>query len=365
MITFNLNKIVATFTIAAVLAGYVAIFPQVASAAPLANVSDTLSIQTISLGADHTVVFRTPTGANESTDTITLTFPVGFNMNTINFADVDLAHSAGAQSNCTAPTYTNEETLAATPSATAWGAVLAGQVLTLTAPTDGIGAAAIAANACVQVQIGFNATGGDTRIINPSSAGTYAVSIAGTFSDTGSALVSILNDGDVDIAAVVAQSLTFSISDTEIGFGTLSSAGARFATGDAVGSGSEVGAHNLVVGTNAANGYNLTASGTPLTCAACGGSVITAIGAANTASTPGTPQFGIRLTATGGSGTVSAPYAAPGFAYDAAAFPDQIASATAATADTTYSVRYLANIAANTPAGAYSATITYVATANY
>ncbi len=341
---------------------------QVAFAAALANVSDTLTNQTVSALSNHTVVFRTPTGAADNTDTITVTFPAGFNLNTFDFADVDLAHSAGSQSNCTAPTYTNEETLAASAAAAAWGAAISGQVLTLTAPTDGVGASAIATNACVQIQIGTNATTGatgDTQITNQSAASTYEIAVAGAFGDTGSATISILTDDSVDIAATVAQSLTFSISDTSIGFAGLSAASARYATGDATGSASEVEAHNLIVGTNASNGYSLTASGTTLTCSGCGGATVSAIGSANTASSAGTEQFGVRFTASGGTGAVVAPYAASGFAFDTAAFPDQVASAAAASSNTTYSARYLANIAANTEAGAYSASVTYVATANF
>ena len=68
------------------------------------------------------------------------------------------------------------------------------------------------------------------------------------------------------------------------------------------------------------------------------------------------------MTASGGSGTVSAPYDGAGFA---AAFPDEVASATGASADTTYSVRYVANIAGNTEAGSYTSTLTYIATGNF
>jgi hypothetical protein len=336
-----------------------------ADAAALLNVSDTLTTVTTSTAANHTLVFRTPTGAADTTDTITITFPAGFTMNAFDFADVDLAWSAGSQANCTAPTYSNNATLAATPSAGTWGAALSGQVLTLTAPSSAF-ATTIAANACVQIEIGTNATTGgtgNTQITNPASANVYSIDVAGLFGDTGGASVRIITDDSVDIAATVAQSLTFSISDTAIGFGALTSGGARFATGDATGSGSEVGAHDLVVGTNATNGYSLTASGTTLT--AGGGATITAIGGTAAASSVGTEQFGMRFNASGGSGTVSAPYASANFAFDTAAFPDQIASATGASADTTYSARYLANIAANTDAGSYSATVTYVATANF
>ena len=353
------------FTVTFGLFGYMV---QIAEAAPLANVSNTLSNQTISAQSDHTIVFRTPIGASDASDTITFTFPVGFNMNGVAFGDIDLAYSAGAQSNCTSPTYTSQETPAATPTAAAWGAALSGQVITLTAPTDGIGVGTLAANACVQVQIGFHASNGgagDTRIINPGTAASYAIGIAGLFGDNGTTTVNIITDDSVDIAAEVAQSLTFSISDTSIGFGTLSSAAARFATGDTLGAASEGEAHNIIVGTNAANGYTMTASGTTLINASNPTATITSIGAANLASSVGTEQFGIRATATGGTGTVVAPYAAAGFAFDSAAFPDQIATATGASANTTYSLRYLANISANTDAGTYTSAITYVATANF
>jgi len=358
---------IALVTIVAITLSYYAVSINHAFAAALANVSDTLSTQTISTAANHTIVFRTPTGAADTSDTITFTFPAGFNMNSIAFGDVDLAWSAGSQSNCTAPTYSNNASIAATPASGTWGAALSGQVLTLSAPSASF-ATTIAANACVQLEIGTNATTGatgDTQIINPSSAATYEIAIAGAFGDTGSTTVSILTDDTVDIAATVAQSLTFSISDTSIGFGTLNAAAARYATGDLLGSGSETEAHNLVVGTNAANGYTMTASGTTLTCATCGGATITSIGSSNTASSAGTEQFGIRMNASGGTGTVAAPYAAAGFAFDSAAFPDQVASASGATSNTTYSVRYLSNIAADTEAGAYTATVTYVATANF
>lgn len=338
---------------------------QTAYAAALLNKSDTLSSQKISASADHTIVFRTPTGAADSSDTITVTFPAGFTLNSFDFADVDLAHSAGSQSSCTAVSYSNEETLASTPSASAWGAAISGQVLTLTAPTDGVGAAAIAANACVQIQIGTNATTGatgNTQISNPSSAGSNSVAIGGTFGDSGNIVVNILNDDQVSVSATVSESLTFTISDNSIGFGTLSSTAARYATGDTSGSGTETEAHNIIVGTNAANGYTMTLSGNTLT---YGGATIDAIGTTNSASSTGTEQFGLRMTSSGGSGAVSAPYAASGFAYDTAAFPDQIASSSTASSDTTYSVRYLANISSSTDAGAYTATLTYVATANF
>lgn len=67
--------------------------------------------------------------------------------------------------------------------------------------------------------------------------------------------------------------------------------------------------------------------------------------------------------ATGGyiitiNGAVNVPYAAAGFALDTVAFPDQVASdPDGDDVSTTYSARYIANIAGSTEAGSYNATL--------
>jgi len=161
----------------------------------------------------------------------------------------------------------------------------------------------------------------------------------------------------------VAQSLTFSISDNTIGFATLTSSAARYATGDTTGSTTEVEAHTITASTNASSGYVITVNGATLT---SGANTITAIGSSNTASSAGTEQFGLRLNASGGNGAVSSPYAAAGFAFDTANFPDQIASdADGDDVSTTYSARYLGNISTTTDAGVYNTTLTYVVTASF
>lgn len=172
----------------------------------------------------------------------------------------------------------------------------------------------------------------------------------------------ILNNNQVNIDATVAQALTFTLSTTSISFGNLSAVAARFASSTGAGDTTEVQAHNIVVGTNALNGYTVTASGTTLT---YGSSTINAIGGTNTVSSVGTEQFGLRATAAGGIGAVSAPYAAAGFAFATSSFPSALATATGASANTTYSVRYIANISANTEAGVYTGAVRYITTANF
>lgn len=325
----------------------------IAIAASLLNKSDTLSSQKISEASDHTIVFRAPSGVDVTGETITFTFESGFDLSALTFSDFTLTYSAGGQSSCSAAPFANSTTLAASAAAGVWGAAVSGQVVTLTAPTDSV---AIGANACIGLEIG------DTnQIVNPGTAANYSVAIAGTFGDSGSILIPILSDDQVQITAKVDETLTFTISDNAIGFGSLNSSAARFATADALGSASEVGAHDLVVGTNASNGYTLTVLGDTLT---YGLEEINAIGGTAVASTPGTEQFGMRYTATGGSGAVSAPYNTSDFAFVSATV-DEIASATGVSANTTYSARYVANIDATTPAGEYSTTLTYTATANF
>ncbi len=164
-------------------------------------------------------------------------------------------------------------------------------------------------------------------------------------------------------SAAVSGTLTFSISDNSIGFGTLSSTAARYATGDTTGSTSEVEAHTIAASTNASSGYFITVNGATLI---SGANTITAIGSSNTISSVGSEQFGLRMSASGGNGAVTSPYAASGFAFDTGSFPDQLASdADGDDVTTTYSLRYLGNISGTTEAGSYSSTLTYIITAGF
>ncbi|MDB5266276.1 MAG: hypothetical protein JWN89_91 [Parcubacteria group bacterium] len=221
-----------------------------------------------------------------------------------------------------------------------------------------------AQNACMSVtsgtvSIGYvsgSCTGFDTTLASMSattnaqmgSPATYTTRICGS------------------AAAAVTQNLSFALSANTIGFGTLSSAAARYATSDSLGSASEIEAHTLSVSSNAASGYAVTVMGATMTSSQNVSNTITAL-AANTASSAGTEQFGLRMTAAGGVGSVTAPYAAAGFAYaGTAGTASQVAAAgTGDGVSTVYSVRYLANVGATTESGTYSSSLVYVATANF
>ena len=362
-----LSKIVSFILVVVMLVGVV---PQIIFAASLTSKKDTMTNLTNSGSgdelSDHEIQFVTPTGV-ASTQTIVLTMPSDFDgsndpQGALDFNDVDLLVDSAPDGVCDG---TAQTLVASGASSSQWNAVFSStenRVLTL---TSGGASATVAAGYEVCVEIGENATGGsaNSQYINPSTSGSKEIQLSvGSGADTGNILVNILDDSQVLVSATVDESLTFTVSDNSIGFGTLSPSTASYATGDTNGDTSEVEAHNLVVGTNAANGYTMTVNGNTLT---SGSHTISAIGSSNSSSSTGTEQFGLRMTATGGSGAVSAPYAAAGFAFDTAAFPDEVAEATGSSANTTYSVRYLSNISANTEAGAYTATLTYVATANF
>jgi hypothetical protein len=337
----------------------------VLKAATITDAADVMSRLAINQLSDHEIEFTTPTGV-ASGETITLTFPSDFDgsndpQGALDFGDVDLFIDTVPDGVCDG---TAQTLVASGATSSQWNAAFSGtenRVLTL---TSGGASATAAAASEICIEIGENATGGsgNSQYINPSSATTYAIAVTSGSADSGNISINILNDDQVAVSATVAQSITFTISDSSIGFGTLSSSAARFATGDGTGSASETEAHTLVVGTNASNGYTLTLNGSTLT---SGGDTIDAIGSTNTASSTGSEQFGLRATASGGSGSVAAPYTASGYAFDSAAFPDEVASSTGSTANTTYSMRYIANIGSSTEAGSYSATLTYLASANF
>lgn len=231
-------------------------------------------------------------------------------------------------------------------------------------------------NAHIEQNTEANYTGNDA-CLSVATGGTVSVGYQATncagFDTTVGSMTATTNShvGDenaysVKICASAAppQKLTVAISDNSLGFGDLSDSAARYATSDEVGSNSEVEAHTLEVSSTAYYGYTVTVRGESLT---NGASVIDAIGGTNSASVPGTEQFGLRMTATGGLGTVTSPYAASGFAYAATgSTPSQVASAvTGDDVITTYSIRYIANTSPISPAGAYATTLYYIVTGSF
>ncbi len=348
----RLQRALAVLSVLALLFGTVPI--RQASAAAVTSFKDTLSRLQASTAANHTIQFTTPSGVDAG-ETITVAFQSGFTMNSIDFADIDVADDGV------------DLTLAATPSGATWGAALSSQTVTITSGTG-----TIAASSVITIEVGTNATQpttGDTQITNP-SAGSYTVTIGGTFGDSGTLAINIIADDTVDITATVDPTITFSISDVAIGFGSLSSSTGRWATGDATGGNASAGstptaAHTLAIATNAQSGWAITYNGATLT---SGSNTITVASAVDEDSdgTPGSEQFGVSAS-TDGDSTI-----ATGYLRDAnadwtfvASTATTLASESGETNTETISVSYLANISTITEAGSYSTSVTYIATATF
>jgi hypothetical protein len=224
----------------------------------------------------------------------------------------------------------------------------------------------------VQIRIGSNAisqASGTSVITNPAVAGPYSILLGSSFGDNGSITQNIITNDTVSVSATVQQSITFTISTTTIYFGALSSLSPKFASStNASGDTIETTAHSLAVSTNAPSGYNISIRGQTLTNQQATSSTITPIGASPAVSATSTEQFGIRVTVAGGTGgVVDATFASTtAYGFDSTATTSApLAVGTVSTNTTTYSLRYLANIAGTTEAGTYVANLIYVATANF
>lgn len=329
---------------------------------------DTLSRLKVGTAANHEWQFVTPSGVNETTDTIVYEFDVlgtAFDLSSITLSDIDLLEDTDATPGDCSGTLTQKNLVSSNTAATDEFLVTintSNDTITIGPASASDTGATIAANACVILRVGTNASGGTNQIINPASPGVYQMGISGAFGDSGETAIQIISDDQVAATATVDETLSFSISDNSIGFGTLSTSATRWATGDTLGSSSETSAHTLAASTNAQNGYVITIDGTTLT---SGSNTISAIGGTATAPSPGTEQFGLKASASGGTGTVSAPYNTSNYALDTAAFPDQLASASGASETTTYSLTYIANISPTTEAGNYTAVLVYTASAQF
>lgn len=329
------------------------------SAAMLNSLSDTMSSVKINNLSNHNFSFVTPTGVAAS-ETIVLTFPGVFEIPAgLTFADIDI--------NDNGP-YIGSTTLAASPSGATWGvARTSSTTLTITN-----GDTPVIAGHSIYIRIGTNAISqsvGTFQITNDSSAGNKSIGITGSFGDTGTTTVQLLSDDNVLVNAIVPQSFTFSISTNSISFGNLSAVGAKYASStDGAGDILDTVAHTLTISSNSASGYTITLRGQTLTSQQNPGNTITEAGSAPVASAPGSEQFGIYSTVSGGiGGTIATPYATvSSYGFESTATSSSIfASGAVSSGSTIYSLHYLANISSLTEAGNYSANLVYVGTANF
>ena len=356
-----LTRLLSFIVIISIVFGVSITHVELVYAGVLSSLSDTLTSSKVSQLADHTIQFVTPTGVSAGQQ-ISITFPLGWTIGALATTSIDFATSTSGTCSGFADALLNNAAATLT-----WGVATTTTSITFTS-----GTAVIPANRCIQIKLGGNAAfqgTGTTTITNPSSATSSVLLIAGNFGDTGSITVNIVTNDTVSISATVDQSLTFVISTTTIYFGSLNSGSAKFASStNTAGDTSETIAHTVAVTTNAAAGYTITIRGQTLTSQQYSSGTIAFIGAAAASSTPGTEQFGMRATSTGGTGAVVDPTfsALTSYGYDGTATTSTIfATGNAPTNQTTFGIRYIANIAGTTEASNYVANLVYVATANF
>lgn len=194
------------------------------------------------------------------TGTITVDFnTAGFVSGTVDYTDIDLFYGSDqAQVNGSCSSNCNNATIAADAGASIWGATISSNNLTLAYPTS-VGPI-VQANDYVRIKIGTNASGGDQQYNNPTTPSTTSQKIIAVVSgpDSGSLAVVIVTDDQVVVNASVAPTLSFSISDNAIGFGSISAdTNVHWATANGVGQTSEPASDNpvkLIGSTNASSG---------------------------------------------------------------------------------------------------------------
>lgn len=333
--------------------------PKIAQAGALSVLSDTMSRLSDStptaVYSDHTIKYTTPTGMAAGQN-MQITMPAGFAVGSVDYTDIDVSWGPTTGTE-------NELTLAAAPSGSTWGASFTGQVLSITSGTG-----TITNTSKVVVEIGNNATGGNAQIQNHVTAATYTITISGSFGDTGKLAIIILSNDQVVVDTTIDPYLTFTISDNAV---SLLKSGGLNPDYNNTGFNSD---SAFSVNTNAASGYNVSYNGATLS-ANGGANTIDAM-AAKAGSSVGIEQFGLNLkdNATpdtgldpsgGGSGVPAADYNTADQFKFMADTTTTLAGASAATSSNTFTVSYIVNITETTEAGAYSTTITYIATGNF
>lgn len=175
---------------ATMLAGALAFLP--ARAATVTSASDTATTLEAGASANHEILFVTPSGVSEG-DTVVVGFETDFDTSGLTEDDVDIADD-GAELTTAADCSGSEKA----------SVTLAADAFTFTICAGDLGA--IAAASEVRVRVGTNAVSsgtGASQAENPASAGTYYLSVYGTFGDTGSIPLPIGGDDTVGVTATV------------------------------------------------------------------------------------------------------------------------------------------------------------------
>ncbi len=362
----NIRKITSSVLILAMIVFMSGVLGLRTASATLTTYSDALSRLKTGQAANHEILFATSLGIAASA-TVTLTFSSDFTgVSALGAEDFDVA--TGSTGTCSTASYT-EQNVQASAGASNWGAAASGNVVTITGKTSGT---PLATNKCLRIRIGTNATDttgsgpGDSQITNGAADDDDTIVLGGSFTESGTAAVDIISDDQVVITATVDPTITFTISDNTVGFGTLSTTTTHYAAGDSVTgiTTSSTIAHTLEVATNASSGYTLTYSGTTLTGTPSG--TITAASSIATGGTPGQSQYAMSAQSQSGTATITSNYVygTPLWSFVGSNTTTTLATNSSPT-DDVLNMRYEANIAGTTPAGTYTGTNTFIATGNF
>lgn len=188
-------------------------FPSVPARATHTSIKDTMTRLKTGVASNHEIQFTLDASTNIIQDeTIIITFHASWadGLNSIDCEDIDIMDDAGQEP------IAEVAVEACAADADEWGSIVAGDVLTLTAPSTP--ATYIDASSVVTIKIGTNATEehtGDTQIVNPAAGNDLAITIGGTgdggTDPDGQLAVSIIAEDQVTITATVLPTFTFDI----------------------------------------------------------------------------------------------------------------------------------------------------------
>jgi hypothetical protein len=356
-----MNKYSKFYTkLTAVIVSLLLVFIYTPAFAALSSISDTMTMQKISVASSHTITF-TASGNIPANQTITIDFGEDSSYFTVAgtatvIGDLSVTNGAartivGVDGLCTSHTGTGD--IAASVNDTT------GVLTLLTCGSYS------ATTAIITINYG-TAAGGTDRVTNPATKGTYVVPIAlsGGLTDTGKFAVSIpeaSGDDQIPVNATVNPTITFTVVNTAFALGDLSSSSI-----------STSGLNDISVGTNASGGYSVKVQDVGGTGAANPGLYDTAastlVASATATLSTNNEGYGGQCEVHAGSGTcgfalTSAGESVTGFLDNSWATFASYGSKPSAT--DVFHIRVKASISTATTAGYYQDTLTLVATGNF
>lgn len=334
--------------------------PLITQAASVTSFSDTMSTQATSATAIHTVAWTLVTADTVATgETYAIDYVnADFTLNAIgNWQTTDFSLNDGTARG-------NPVAVGAAPACSAgannYTVTIDVTNVTFTITTCASWTASGATPTVTLTINGTTATGTGTMTNKSSDVNSSLVALTQSNGDSGNSAVVVETNDVVTVTATVNPVLTFAISSATVAFGTV-------VTGTA-----STGTHTISAATNATGGFTVTYIGATLT---SGGNTITSAGtlaASNTAieqfglnlKANTTPSVGTAVTTNAGTCGIATNYNTVN-SFSFAVSTTTPVTAVTAPADCVYTAAYLANVSSVTEAGAYSTTLTWIASGSF